>query len=803
MVLGNQNLITSLQSRVVTKEEFDFDHLTARPLYSMLTSDDINQLYTIAHSVRYAGKAPLKMKKIDEIMHNRGFKKLSAGTNRICYTYFEDPTIVVKVAFDDIGRHDNPKEFLNQMKLKPFCTKCFEVSPDGSVAVFERVEPITNVEEFISISDRVLKLLDIITSRYIMADIGASTFMNFGLRNRFGPVLLDYPYLYEPDIQKLVCKVPNPSEPAGICGGFIDYDDGYDNLICTKCGATYKASELGQSLYVKENSTIVRKGRNRMIVNFRYNGVQVAGGNSEDNKVDKEFTQKITPVIRNGQYQVPTYQDGVRTDMIKNPINVSFSTADPKSTVVPKVKYSTNNTKPNNQTANKKYSNNIRVKTPVNSNNSSNGNSPQHNSNVKLTAIRFDELPNVSFNFDNYDGNILHFFAPFSNDILRVNIIRDNIPEDVRAEIAPESEELIELRSLYETAKTDILKLEKDVEKYKAKAGSAYQEKKEAQEALLAVQLGENNTTPDNTKILELENAITQRDNKIQELEAKLKGLDEDETVESLKSSLNILGNENTDLQNSYNALKDEYDKIKDNTELLKQSEEKVKELTGKLAVQEGLANNYTEMSNNYNELADKLQVSESESKEKDQKIAEKDKTIGALTIQLKNAQLDLENANSNNSKLEEEKLNVEIKNEELEEEVKDLRSKIDELNEELESYEEEEPEEYEDSESEEEEVNPYIGYNFIKGALYSADKLAAMVNMENPTINNSNKIIVMLTKEGEFATDLGSNIIAIESIGDIPLDNIVLKQQVVVKKEESNDESSESNAINDSDGTN
>lgn len=38
-----------------------------------------------------------------------------------------------------------------------------------------------------------------IPGKYIMADIGADNFMNYGFREGFGLVFIDYPYLYKTD----------------------------------------------------------------------------------------------------------------------------------------------------------------------------------------------------------------------------------------------------------------------------------------------------------------------------------------------------------------------------------------------------------------------------------------------------------------------------------------------------------------------------------------------------------------------------------------------------------------------------
>lgn len=72
--------------------------------------------------------------------------------------------------------------------------------------------------------------------------------MNWGLRmcgngNGFGPVLLDYPYIYELDGAKLYCN-SLILDTNMICDGMIDYDDGFNELICTKCGRKYLATDL-------------------------------------------------------------------------------------------------------------------------------------------------------------------------------------------------------------------------------------------------------------------------------------------------------------------------------------------------------------------------------------------------------------------------------------------------------------------------------------------------------------------------------------------------------------------------------
>jgi len=260
---ADKKLLDKIQSRVVTRPDFNYDTLFTRPLASLLTQYDVDRLYNVATSVRYAGNADKKFKAINDIMHSKGFIKMSAGTNRICYGYFDDPTICVKVAEDKTGIKDNPREFMNQLQLKPFCTKVFEVTPCGTVGLFERVRPIQSREEFISVADQIFELIDVITNKYILADFGTKYFMNYGFRENFGPVILDFPYLYETEADRLICRKPivHPDGHTEMCGGLIDYDEGFNNLICKKCGAVFRAIEISKYVHDK---LILQKGNHNM-----------------------------------------------------------------------------------------------------------------------------------------------------------------------------------------------------------------------------------------------------------------------------------------------------------------------------------------------------------------------------------------------------------------------------------------------------------------------------------------------------------------------------------------------------------
>ena len=251
-------LIEQLYAKRKSALEFNYDALWAPPIRSILTQEDIDKLYKIASSLKYNGNIDKKYEMIDAIMKRRGFKKAHAGTNRVVYNYLELPTFVAKIAIDRVGLEDSPAEFKNQEFFKPFCCKIFEVDPTGVIAFVERVNPITSLEEFLSVSDDIFNLMITkIIGKYVIDDLGTEKFMNYGVRCNsngytFGPVIIDFPYAFELDGGKMICtkQIDTPYGKVQ-CGGEIDYDSGLNHLICTKCNTIYLAQDLK-----KDNPTI-------------------------------------------------------------------------------------------------------------------------------------------------------------------------------------------------------------------------------------------------------------------------------------------------------------------------------------------------------------------------------------------------------------------------------------------------------------------------------------------------------------------------------------------------------------------
>jgi len=288
-----------LKSRRTTIEEFNYDNLSAPPILSMFTVEDIQQLNSIATSIRYSAKLKEKYEAIDKIMVSRGFKKLVSGTNRVTYEPVFATNFVVKVAYDSVALNDSIREYHNQFLLKPFCTKVFEVSPCGTLGVFERVNPITSRKEYISMAVDIYKLLsEFIIGKYIIDDIGTNYFNNIGFRYGFGAVVLDFPYVYEVDGKKLWCNKPNHNDPTGYCNGEIDYDLGFNKLECKKCGAIYKPFELAvkKMSYNKENYSPIIENEEDTNMKIRFHGGSLGDGVCQE-KVTGEFQNPVNCII--------------------------------------------------------------------------------------------------------------------------------------------------------------------------------------------------------------------------------------------------------------------------------------------------------------------------------------------------------------------------------------------------------------------------------------------------------------------------------------------------------------------------
>ena len=310
-------ILDRITSKKTSIEDFNYDALQAPPISMFLSYDDIARLRYIATSMKLSSKPKERYRLIHEVMIHRGMMKVGAGTNRVIYAHPDYPDIVFKIAADDVGMGDNPAEYRNQFIIKPFCAKTFEVTPCGTVAIAERVIPITSREEYLSVVSNVYDLInEWLIGEYILADFGSKYFMNVGVRRGFGVVLLDYTYIYKLDGSKLFCSKPEPLSPSGKCDGVIDYDAGYNELICTKCGAKYKAKELEKKIKDKE-LIVEREGE----INMEF--VRRGGTQNLNNKVQ---TNKPSEVLGEAKSYIPRAEKKEQPQQRPARRSIDFST---------------------------------------------------------------------------------------------------------------------------------------------------------------------------------------------------------------------------------------------------------------------------------------------------------------------------------------------------------------------------------------------------------------------------------------------------------------------------------------------
>lgn len=247
----NENLVQQLNAFYAPKS---LKRDSAMDAFNMMRGPSVYQLIppdVVEHIHQYVispmnNKTAEKIQYIDFVLSKYGFKRFGGGTNRVVYRYYEDQSFCLKVAFDKTGSTNNSEEFKNQEYLKPFVNKIFSVSQCGTIATCERVVPIKSREEFIVVAEEIFDVLvNRFIGKYILEDIGTEYFKNWGLRKGFGPVLLDYPYIYEVDVNDLYCNTVVNGMP---CGGPIDYDDGFNYLYCTRCGKRHMAKQIGKSI---------------------------------------------------------------------------------------------------------------------------------------------------------------------------------------------------------------------------------------------------------------------------------------------------------------------------------------------------------------------------------------------------------------------------------------------------------------------------------------------------------------------------------------------------------------------------
>jgi hypothetical protein len=316
---GLYSSIVEQESAMLTRTIQWYDSYTVNPLLYYLPYQYIEELKKISKSVRAIEE---KYRDVEKIMNLRGFKlmKGGGGTNRRVYECVYDNRILAKVALDNDGQNATLRDYMNQEIAKPFCTKIFEIDPSGTVSIIERVVPIMSKEEWCKYASDIYDILWYgFRERDIgIEDAGDSRIKNWGYRNGFGPVVLDFPSVYKIDPLKSRChKVVN----GHICGGTIDYDDGFNKLICTECGERYFAKDLalkddkcynslGQAMNYRQHKLFEEEIKMKLIISDYETGEVLEVRESSNNKA-KSIKQNNTvnninyPPIENHEKKIP------------------------------------------------------------------------------------------------------------------------------------------------------------------------------------------------------------------------------------------------------------------------------------------------------------------------------------------------------------------------------------------------------------------------------------------------------------------------------------------------------------------
>ena len=134
--MARTDVLSILYAKKKSIKQFDWNSLIAPPMLSILSAYDINLIESINRDPRLISEPKKKKQYIDDILKPRGLVRFAAGTNRVVYKYLENQSILFKVAVSQPGMNDCNRELYNQQFLKPFCAKCFEASPGGSIGLF-------------------------------------------------------------------------------------------------------------------------------------------------------------------------------------------------------------------------------------------------------------------------------------------------------------------------------------------------------------------------------------------------------------------------------------------------------------------------------------------------------------------------------------------------------------------------------------------------------------------------------------------------------------------------------------------
>lgn len=273
----------------------DWNAIQRPPIECYIPQIGLDNLRVLVNDPAWMNKTAKKKKEARKILKQFGLTQIAAGTNRMCFGCEYDPGIVFKLGLDRVGRSDNLAESYNQYFLNGFGAKIIHVLPDGILGMCERVQTMDQ-KTYAEHSDIIYRLITYwsVCKNILIEDIGCNFFKNWGVRLGFGPVLLDYPYVYKVSPFKLVCHRKDPITQQE-CMGHIDYDPGLNQIVCDRCGVRYGISDIadmGIEELVKKAISMKGKVLSMALVNTNVK-VSIKRGNKIVNRLYNESDNKL------------------------------------------------------------------------------------------------------------------------------------------------------------------------------------------------------------------------------------------------------------------------------------------------------------------------------------------------------------------------------------------------------------------------------------------------------------------------------------------------------------------------------
>lgn len=164
-----------------------------------------------------------------------GFTEVGIGSNRIV---FLKNNYVYKIAMDKRGCVDNLSEYLRSIEEPDMFAKVYETN--RLIAVAEYCNLIS-LEEFESRKSEIRDMLNYLSARYVMQDLGTTpkNYCNIGKRDNDKLVFIDYAYLY---------KISGNEEAlrCDMCGSWIEPNADFTAYRCSNksCAMPYLTFEI-------------------------------------------------------------------------------------------------------------------------------------------------------------------------------------------------------------------------------------------------------------------------------------------------------------------------------------------------------------------------------------------------------------------------------------------------------------------------------------------------------------------------------------------------------------------------------